>query len=188
MHLLKAHYQSVIDELGIFDKLVRFEPMVVGTPPLGIDIESSDIDIACSCCDLRTFELEVTRQFGLLDDFTVKHIVAAGEPAVCLQFKYRGWIVELFCQSLPLDRICGVRHFLVEKRILELRPELLEYIRELKLSGLKTEPAFANALALDGDPFAAVLQLESCSDKELSTLAAAASTRSPLARRRGAIL
>ena len=40
-------------------------------------------------------------------------------------------------------------------------------IRSLKLSGLKTEPAFAKALSLGGDPYVEVLKLASPSDDAL---------------------
>ncbi|GAA4445379.1 hypothetical protein GCM10023156_04920 [Novipirellula rosea] len=41
---------------------------------------------------------------------------------------------------------------------------------ELKQSGLRTEPAFAEALGLSGDPYVAILGLERSDDTELLEL------------------
>lgn len=40
-------------------------------------------------------------------------------------------------------------------------------IQQLKAVGLKTEPAFADYFGLSGDPYQAMLELESLTDDEL---------------------
>ena len=47
---------------------------------------------------------------------------------------------------------------------------LRKKIRELKVSGLKTEPSFAKVLGLSGDPFLAFLELEDIDDDQLTEL------------------
>ena len=42
---LRVH--QVLSTNGIFDKLDAFDPVVVGTTPIGIDLPDSDIDICC---------------------------------------------------------------------------------------------------------------------------------------------
>jgi hypothetical protein len=145
---------------------------VIGTPPLGIDIQSSDIDIACTADDLYRFKAAVTKQFGQQKNFIIKDLKKFTEPAVCIAFSSSGWEIELFCQAIPIREQWGVRHFLIEKRLLELQPSLRNKVIELKESGLKTEPAFAALLKLEGDPFEAMLELEKLSDEELAALAA----------------
>ena len=49
-------YQQVLDELGVLQALAEFEPTVIGTPPLGIDVSTSDIDVACTASDLSRFK------------------------------------------------------------------------------------------------------------------------------------
>ncbi|HRF37192.1 MAG TPA: DUF4269 domain-containing protein, partial [Saprospiraceae bacterium] len=54
------------------------------------------------------------------------------------------------------------RHLLIEARLLEERgPEFRQQIIELKQQGVKTEPAFARLLGLEGDAYEALLRLES---------------------------
>lgn len=60
-----------------------------------------------------------------------------------------------------------MRHFLIEVRLLDLFEDLKSRVIELKRSGLKTEPAFAKALGLAGDPYVAILKLDGVDDGEL---------------------
>lgn len=155
----------------MLEKLAQFEPMVIGTPPLGLDIESSDIDIACTSSDLDLFRLAVTARFGPQAGFSIANVSKTVEPAIRASFQSHGWEIELFCQALPVREQHGVRHFLVEERLLRVVPGLQSKVIELKQSGQKTEPAFATLLNLDGDPYEAMLELENLSDEELVSLA-----------------
>jgi hypothetical protein len=47
---------------------------------------------------------------------------------------------------------------------------LVDKVKLLKQNGIKTEPAFAQLLALQGDPYEAMLNLETYSDIELINL------------------
>lgn len=152
-------------------KLAQFEPTVIGTPPLGIEIESSDIDIACTADDLEHFKSDVSAMFQSELGFSVTNIEGLPDAAVRVAFMSQDWEVELFCQALPIHEQWGVRHFLIEQRLLEVIPALKPKVIELKRSGQKTEPAFATLLKLDGDPYAAMLTLEEFSDEELLALA-----------------
>ena len=169
---MRPHFQTVLDELNLLAELAEYEPTVIGTPPLGIDIESSDIDIACTATDLTEFASVITARFVSMQDFVIEKVTVFPEPAVRVAFLSHGWEVELFCQSLPIQEQHGVRHYHVEKRLLEIEPELKEKVLHLKRSGQKTEPAFAALLRLDGDPYEAMLGLEDYSDRGLSRLAA----------------
>jgi hypothetical protein len=144
---MRPHFQNVLDSLGVIHNLACFEPMVIGTPPLEIDVATSDIDVACTAQNLETFRAKVTAQFHK-----------------------SGWEVELFCQSLPITEQNGVRHFSIEQRLLGLEPTMSPEIRRLKNSGLKTEPAFAQVLGLEGDPYDALLALENFSDAQIVAL------------------
>ena len=167
---MRPGFQSVLQDLNVTGKLARFEPTIIGTPPLGIDVESSDIDIACTHDDLQEFGSEAAKCFDHLNGFRFEHVRDLPDPAVRAFFSTQGWDIELFCQTLPIQEQWGVRHFLIEKRLLEIQPKLKSLVIQLKRSGLKTEPAFAAALGLDGDPFKAMLLLEPYSDHELKVL------------------
>ena len=170
--MTRPNYQEAIDQLALLDTLTDFDPVVIGTPPLGIATDKSDIDIACSASNLDVFAKFAKQQFAHYQDFQLRDIDHLNEPASVVTFKALDWEFELFCQTLKTAEQWGVRHFIVEQRLLNLCPQLVEDITRLKEGGIKTEPAFAQVLALDGDPYEAVLKLETYTDEELSQLIA----------------
>ncbi|RED54335.1 DUF4269 domain-containing protein [Aestuariispira insulae] len=167
---MKQPHILVLQETRLLDRLARFSPVLIGTPPLGIDIPGSDIDVACSSGSLSAFSDYVTDVFSSEAGFAIRTPGHIDPPAVVATFIVRDWEIELFCQSLPTDRQMGVRHFRIEQRLLDLVPGLRAEIRERKLSGQKTEPAFADRLRLAGDPYQSLLTLETMTDGALVEL------------------
>ena len=151
-------------QLNLLDELAGYDPVVIGTPPLGLDVANSDIDVACSAADLADFERHAIQQFSCFECFRAQRLLVRGEPTVLVRFRAHEWDFELFCQRLPTAQQWGVRHFRVERRLLDLLPGLRARVRALRREGLKTEPAFARALGLSGDPYEAVAQLAERSD------------------------
>ncbi len=167
---MRLHFETVIESLDLLGKLAGYHPVVIGTPPLGIDTDDSDIDIACTADDLDAFGKSVERMFGHLEGFSSGFPVVHEEPAILVSFGFSGWDVELFCQKIDTGSQWGVRHFRIEQRLLALEPELRHQIRDLKRLGSKTEPAFARVLRLSGDPYRSILDLESKPDDALREL------------------
>lgn len=171
---MKPFYLDVVAKLDLLRTLAEFDPIVIGTPPLGIATAASDIDIACSAPDSGRFDHTVRSAFGSMHAFSIRTSDHLPDPATVASFFACGWEIEIFCQKTATENQWGVRHFRVEKRLLALRPTLRERIVGFKQDGLKTEPAFARALGLTGDPYAAILQLEDLSDAQLVDLLDAA--------------
>lgn len=167
---MKPHYRDVIDRTGLLRPLAPFDPIIIGTPPLGIAIESSDIDIACSAPDLDVFSDASRHAFGQREAFSLTRIETRGDTAVVASFRALRWEIELFCQTRPTRAQWGVRHFRVEERLLALRPDLRAKVLRLKRDAMKTEPAFACVLSLSGDPYRAMLRLEALTDDEMRRL------------------
>lgn len=143
--------------------LAQFRPLIAGTFPLGIQVESSDLDVLCEVHDFARFTAVATGAFGHLDDFEVH------EPTI--NFTWHGTHVELFGQPLSVFEQHAFRHMVVEGRLLRLGGDALrERVMALKRAGVKTEPAFAEVLRLAGDPYDALLALESASDDRLREL------------------
>lgn len=164
---MKAKYQTVLQDLDLLRVLAEFDPVLIGTPPLGIETDESDIDIACFAPDIENFSLIATENFGPLEEFTQRPLQKETPPALLTSFRFMGWTIEIFCQGVPTGRQWGVRHFHVEQRLLTLDPALRPMMKELKQSGLKTEPAFCKILGLTGDPYHALLELETDTDSTL---------------------
>ena len=166
--MIRPHFQSVIDDLSLMEKLAPYDPVIIGTPPLGIDGPDSDIDIACSTDSLEEFAKTVSELLSDGDRVTVKNVTKLSEPAVTVSLRAQGWDIEVFAHNLPTAEQWGVRHFRIEQRLLDLHGRVRNRIKSLRTQGMKTEPAFAALLGLPGDdPYAALLLLEHESDAQL---------------------
>jgi hypothetical protein len=163
----QAAYQA-LEALRVFPLLRAFDPVLVGTIPLDIDIPGSDLDIVCYAEDGDAFTQCLLDAFGHYAGFVLQRKILHELPTVIAQFMYQGFPVEIFGQPLPVTVQPAFRHLLVEERLLRHGgAELRQRIRHLKSQGLKTEPAFATVLALVGDPYDRLLELAALCEEEL---------------------
>lgn len=155
----QKHAYDILIRHQILNKLLAYRPILVGTVPIGIDIESSDLDIVCQYSDKKIFFQEMTQYFGKHSGFETFEQTASN--ALLIHFKLEDFSVEIFAQDIPATRQLGYRHMIIEHRLLIQKGERFrQQIIELKKRGLKTEPAFAQLLGLKGDPYLALLSLE----------------------------
>jgi hypothetical protein len=136
---------------------------------LGLQTTTSDFDVICCCPDLVRFERALgTAMIELGLPSPCPRRVELSPEASVTDFAYDGLAIELFCQAIPVYQQHGFRHMLIEGRLLRLASQQLrERVLALREAGLKTEPAFAKVLGLDGDPYGALLDLESQSQPQL---------------------
>ena len=168
--MTKPYYLEALSRANVLPKLAAFNPHVVGTPPLGLDIPTSDIDVICFAPDADAFTRAIWNAFGGRAGFRMWQKIAGGR-AVVATFADVGWVFELFGQGCQISEQFGWRHFLVERRLLALGGDIFRAaVMRRRIDGMKTEPAFAAVLGLEGDPYQALLSLESCSDLELASL------------------
>jgi len=161
---------AAVEELGILDLLSEYTPLIAGSIPIDIDIESSDIDVVCCVYDHSKFERQISQLFSNYADFYIETKMIEGIRRTVCSFKFKGMIFEVFGQPVPSDRQNAYIHMIIENRILELLGESSkEAIRAMKRSGLKTEPAFGRLLELDGDPYKELLVMYNWSDAALKT-------------------
>jgi hypothetical protein len=167
-------YTVVLEALGLPDALAAFDARVVGTPPLGLDVASSDIDLICRASDAEAFIGVVKAIFGQEEGFTIS--CRAGPPyPIIVNFTRSGWPIELYAIDQPIGLQPGWLHFDVERRLLRLGGDALKRrVRERRASGEKTEPAFAHTLHLPGDPFQALLELSRQGEDRLAEVLATA--------------
>ena len=147
--------------LKVFDKLASYHPVLCGTIPIEIDIETSDLDIICYYQDLEQFTKDMEANFLKEPSFSISKKIKRNHMVVIARFESASFLVEVFGQNLPIEEQMAYRHMLIEARILQEKgDQFRKRIIELKKSGMKTEPAFAKLLGLKGDPYFALLQLE----------------------------
>jgi len=142
----------------VLTPLQVFAPVVVGTFPLDIAIETSDVDIACQFDAIEVFQAVVETNFSVYEGFTTTTFNLRNIPTYVAKFALDGFLIEIFAQAIPVIQQYGYRHMLIEHKLLvEKGEEFKAQIIAYKQSGLKTEPAFAQALGLEGDPYEALL-------------------------------
>lgn len=153
-----------LKELGIMTDLAKFDPILVGTIPIDLDIPDSDLDIVLYTQDLQKLAQTVRTHYHHLDNFKDRF----RDDAYIANFFAHGFEFELFAQDTPTIEQNAYRHMLVEYRILQLADEQFRHtIRKMKKAGMKTEPAFAQYLGLEGDPYQALLELEKLDEQSL---------------------
>lgn len=167
-------YRQALGALDLSEHLRPWPWMIAGTPPLGIEVPGSDIDVICTIDDHSGFAERLAGAFGDARDFHIWQWIGDERNVVC-RFNALGWDVEIFGSVLPLARQKAVQHFEIERRLLARADRnFADRVVAAKRSGMKTEPAFAHLLSLHGDPYDALLALHGATDGELDSLLAAA--------------
>ncbi|MFE4712918.1 DUF4269 domain-containing protein [Paenibacillus sp. NPDC056722] len=168
---LQKEVHALLARLNVMNLLNNYHPVLVGTIPLGIQVEGSDLDIICEVHDLEAFAAQVGLHFGEMDKFSCESRIVAGIPRIKINFTVEGWLVELFGQPRSSREQNGYIHMVVEARVLNiLGASFRRQVIELKRQEVKTEPAFARLLQLEGDPYQAMLELYKLPEMELEAL------------------
>lgn len=143
---------EILTKHRVFDKLKDYSPILVGTVPIEIDIEGSDLDLI--------FEVDLKFEEDFLDDLMwsrfipydvdVEYPIINGEKCITLNFMLDGFPIEIFGQNKPTREQNAYLHMMAEYKILkEKGEEFKQRIIELKKQGIKTEPAFGILLGLE---------------------------------------
>lgn len=161
----------VLQDLGVLEDLKAFEPIFVGTIPIDVDIADSDIDVICAAGELAALEDAIRASYEKRSGFRCSYRPINGVESLVATFEHDGFTLEIFGQCRPTREQDAYIHMVAEhKLLLSAGPKLKEEVRRLKSRGLKTEPAFATALALQGDPYDAIALLRHADDEQLIRL------------------
>lgn len=160
-----------LSALKIFDDLADFSPVLVSTVCLDIDTASSDLDIICFAPECDRFHSAVTTLYGSFDRFTIRE--SSRGDALVAGFWFEGLEIEIYAQPIIVTEQRAYRHLCQTARVIAWGGDVMRNsIRRLKEQGIKTEPAIARCLHLDGDPYEAVEALERLSESDLAYLVA----------------
>ena len=152
---------SEIKKHKVLEKLKKYNPILTGTIPIEIDVPESDLDIICECQNHSEFKAYLLDQFSQKKDFKVYSILQNDIESTIAEFKTENFLFEIFGQNIPTERQDAYRHMIIERNILEEKGfEFKQKVKDLKSSGIKTEPAFAKLLGLEGNPYIELLKLE----------------------------
>jgi len=143
-----------LETSALLEILADFTPTLIGTIPLGIETQRSDLDVACFAPNLADFAQKVHVLYAAMPKFFQKEKKVRGVPSVIAGFTCAGVDVQIFAQPQPVLVQYGYRHLVVEGRLLARGgADAVQEIRRRKASGTKTEPAFAELFGLNGDAY-----------------------------------
>ncbi|OHX66045.1 DUF4269 domain-containing protein [Flammeovirga pacifica] len=150
----------LLKEVDLFSILMKYHPILTGTIPIGIDVEGSDLDIICEVSDFSEFHQIIEKNYAHHDDYSYSGIQIRNQKEyVTYSFFVKGMQIEIFAENKPTNEQNAYRHMLIEHYFLGLKGEdFKKEIIALKADGLKTEPAFAKLLELEGDPYLELLK------------------------------
>jgi hypothetical protein len=167
----KVQASQALRALQIFESLSRYRPTFVGSTPIDLDLNESDLDIICEVYDLDEFEQHARFVYSNRSNFNSMRVVKYSLPSVHVSFFSHNFRVGIFGQGRAIEEQAAYIHMKIEERLLQIGGESArEGIRDLKRRGFKTEPAFAVYFDLPGDPYQALLDLAPYSDAELQNL------------------
>ena len=153
----------ILKHINILTILNEYDPILVGTIPIGIDIANSDLDIICNVKDFDQFGQLISKNFSSCNSFSEYYT----NDAYIVSFSYSNTEIEIYAINKPTLLQNGYRHMIIEYSILNIAGnEFREEIIKLKEQGYKTEPAFGKLLNLE-KPYTDLLKLEKLSDNEL---------------------
>ena len=162
----KLAYLEIV-KLDIFEKLKNYNPILTGTIPIEIDVPDSDLDIICECKNHSEFSAFILQQFANKKDFRIYSTEQNGIESTIAEFRTKNFTFEIFGQNIPTERQNAYRHMIIEDRILKLKGAgFKREVKRLKSSGIKTEPAFAKLLGLNGDSYTELLKLDSIHNRQ----------------------
>lgn len=160
-----------LSDLAILDVLARYHPTLVGTIPIDLDVDASDLDIICEAYDLDEFERDVAHAYGRFRGFEIHRTELKGVLSSVSNFETEDFPIQIFAQGVPIHRQRAFRHLVAEARLLRLAGgEAKASIRVLREQGMKTEPAFGEYFCLDGDPYEKLYAIAEASDQDLQAI------------------
>lgn len=152
---------EILTKHKVLENLADFDPVLVGTIPINIDIENSDLDIICYWKDKLEFIEKIKDLFSKENNFTIRENRINNQESFIANFHIDDFEIEIFGQNIPTQNQNGYRHMLIEAQILQSKGEKfrLEVIK-LKENGIKTEPAFGLLLGLNGNVYEELLHFK----------------------------
>ena len=160
-NLRQQEAYKVLTEHRVMEILKDYSPVLVGTIPIEIDIENSDLDICCFWNDKEEFEENIKQEFSKYPKFVSWQSLKRGFETVVANFVINDFEIEIFGQNRPAKQQEAYRHMLIEHKILQEKGmEFKDQVIALKQKGIKTEPAFAKLLGIEGDPYLGLLEFD----------------------------
>lgn len=159
---------NALEESKILKNFKKFTPFVAGTFPLGVHTHKSDIDVLMYAENLNELKDILHAEYGLLEGYISKTDIVDDLETLVVNFNLNKTPFEVFAQNRVVVKQKAYLHFQIEERLLKIGGStLLRKIQDNRQKDLKTEPAFAQALKLEGDAYSELLLLQRASNSRL---------------------
>ena len=167
-NLKQKEIYKLLKTTGILKILSDYNPLLVGTIPIKIDTENSDIDIVCEVYNFNQFEGLLEKNFNKYKHFKLRY---KKRNIIICNFWINSFEIEIYGTNDKSEKSDGYRHMIVESRLLTLYGnDFKNKVIKLKKEGMKTEPAFASLLNLKGNPYKEILLFENYTDEEIKNI------------------
>ncbi len=151
---------AAVSRSGILTYLADFDARWVGTIPIDVDIPGSDVDVICFAPNLDLLEERLSVWLQPYGVFRLARKTRYEYPILVAEFDFMEWPFQVYGSPVPVDEQRAWVHMVAEAYLLAQGGEALRRaVRALKLTGEKTEPAFAQVLGLAGDPYEVLYEL-----------------------------
>src|SRR6516164_7141036 len=92
-----------IRSLQIFECLSQYRPTFVGSTPIDIDLDESDLDIICEAHNLDQFEEQNRLLYGSRTNFRSMRAVKYGLPCILISFYSHSFRIGIFGQPKAIE-------------------------------------------------------------------------------------
>nr|WP_253251052.1 DUF4269 domain-containing protein [Flavobacterium sp. ACN6] len=89
---------QLLTKYKVLENLSAFNPILVGTIPINIDIENSDLDIICYWKNKADFIEKIEQVFGKEKNFVIRETVINNQESVVANFNIDFFEIEIFGQ------------------------------------------------------------------------------------------
>jgi hypothetical protein len=138
---------ALLTDYAVMEKLKAFDPILVGSIPLNVGIETSDIDIICCWKSKNEFIDAVLRAFGTAENFSITDKNTDEGCIVRCQLSLHDFDIEIFGSSVPSDQQNAYKRMLAKYEIVERNGEnFRQAVVNLKRKGFKTGEAIKHLL------------------------------------------
>jgi hypothetical protein len=104
---------------GLLDTLAPYEPVIVGSYPLGVAAPDSRIEIVCRAVDMPAFARTMERAYGEREGFALHPGSLDVENAVFAEFELDGLPLEVAAQAEHVHRSLGAATLGISKVLAE---------------------------------------------------------------------
>lgn len=140
------------------------DPLLAGSLPVGLYMSNSDLDVLVGHTEWQTFSKDF---FEKIKTQATNATYKLEADYALINLAYRGVPFEIyFAEKPPILQRAG-RHLQIEARLIQLFPRALQILKKLRTQGMKTEPAFAQAFHIEGDPYEELERWSNLTDANL---------------------